>query len=269
MVEHGAAARRRAAAWALGEMHDAGSLDVLASALAVRDDRLVGDAAWAIGEILAAHPGDRRASGLVDRLLHVTKHGGWAGAIDSTAAIARLLWAAPENARGALLAGDRRARLLALVFHKSRLVRINAAHALATLPAADDVHKALVQLLRDDTSPHVRIAAGRALARIGGAKAKAALQTAATGDGDKPVRAALAAALASPPGPPPARTEWRSFYVVDPGDDDAPVRQERYLVHTADDLVWASYTDARGELNSEHVPPGEATVWSATRENEY
>ena len=51
--------------------------------------------------------------------------------------------------------------------------------------------------------------------------------------------------------------------------DDAAVRQEQYFVHTADGIVWASYTDARGELNSEHIPPGETIVWPASRESEY
>jgi hypothetical protein len=82
------------------------------------------------------------------------------------------------------------------------------------------------------------------------------------------VKAANDPALAKS-APPPARTEWRTFYVVDPTADDAPVRQEQYFVHTSDALVWAAYTDARGELNSEHVPPGETTVWPASREAEY
>src|SRR4029079_17806040 len=51
MVDQAAADRRRAAAWALGEMHDAGSLDVLLAAMSSKDDRLAGDAAWAAGEI--------------------------------------------------------------------------------------------------------------------------------------------------------------------------------------------------------------------------
>ena len=68
---------------------------------------------------------------------------------------------------------------------------------------------------------------------------------------------------------PAARTEWRIFYVVDPSADDAPVRQEQYFVHTPDGVVWASYTDARGELTSEHVPPGDSIVWPASREAEY
>jgi hypothetical protein len=33
--------------------------------------------------------------------------------------------------------------------------------------------------------------------------------------------------------------------------------------------VWATYTDARGEITSEHVPPGDATTWPASREPEY
>jgi len=67
----------------------------------------------------------------------------------------------------------------------------------------------------------------------------------------------------------PGRTEWRSIYVVDAAADDASVRQEPYFVHTPDHLVWAAYTDARGELASEHVPPGDAVVWPASREPEY
>lgn len=264
MVEQAGSDRRRAAAWALGELRDTGAIDVLATALSSREDRLAGDAAWALGEILAGSPKDSRAAALVDRFLHLGKTGGWAASVNSTAALARLLWATPREARATLLPKERRTRLVGLTFHKSRLVRINAAHALAAL-AEDDVAKPLVQLVRDDPSPHVRIAAAHALARLGGARATAALAQ-AKHDSDADVRAA---ALAAPSATPPARTEWRTFYVVDPSADDAAVRQERYFVHTADDLVWATYTDARGEINSEHVPPGEAIVWPASREAEY
>ncbi len=267
MVEHAASDRRRAAAWALGEMRDAGSIDTLAVALSGKDDRLVGDAAWALGEILAAHPTDKRAGSIVERWLFVAKHGGWAGAIDATGGLARLLWALPKEQRGPLLAGAKRKALQALVFHKSRLVRINAAHALASLAGDDDAAKALAQLLRDDASAKVRVAAARGLARLGGARATAALNNAAATDADAEV---IAAARATTPPPPiPARNEWRTFYVVDPSADDAPVRQEQYFVHTSDGLVWASYTDARGELSSEHVPAGDADVWPASREAEY
>ncbi len=273
LVEQGGADRRRAAAWALGEMQDPGSIDVLAAALSTRDDRFVGDAAWALGEIFAAAPRDARAAAIADRWLYLGKHAGWASAINSTAGMARLLWALPRPERTALLTPPRRASLQALAFHKSRLVRINAVHALASLSGDDDAMKALAQLLRDDLSPSVKIAAARGIARLGGAKAAAALKAAAEGKDDPPVREAAreAAKWVAPGGsvpPLPARSEWRTFYVVDPGADDAPVRQEQYFVHTSDGVIWAGYTDARGELNSEHMPPGEAVVSAASRETE-
>lgn len=269
MVEQGGSDRRRAAAWALGEMQDPGSIDALSAALSTRDDRLVGDAAWALGEILTVSPKDTRAAAIVDRWLYLGKHGGWASAIDSAAGLARYFWQLPRPDRTTLLTPPRRANLLSLAFHKSRLVRINIAHALASLTGDEDATKSLAQLLRDDASPNVRIAAARALARLGGPKATAALKTASDGDGDPLVRDAAKTAAATVAAPLPARTEWRTFYVVDPGADDAPVRQEQYFVHTPDGLIWASYTDARGELNSEHMPPGDAIVWAASRETEY
>ncbi|MFN0245671.1 MAG: HEAT repeat domain-containing protein, partial [Kofleriaceae bacterium] len=266
MVEHAASDRRRAAAWALGEMRDAGSIDALAVALSGKDDRLVGDAAWALGEILAAHPTDKRAPAIVERWLYVAKHGGWAGAIDATGGLARLLWALPAEQRTQMIAGSRKPALLALVFHRSRLVRINTSHALGSLANDDEAAKALSQLLRDDPSHKVRIAAATALARIGGARATSALNVAAGTDPDPAVKA-IARATTPPPIVP--RTEWRTFYVVDPSNDDAPVRQEQYFVHTADGLVWATYTDARGELTLERAPAEDAVVWAASREAEY
>jgi HEAT repeat protein len=162
LVEQGGADRRRAAAWALGEMQDPGSIDVLATALSTRDDRLVGDAAWALGEILVAAPKDGRAAAIADRWLYLGKHAGWAAAINSTAGLARLLWTLPRAERTALLTPPRRAGLQQLAFHKSRLVRINATHALASLGGDDDAMKALGQLLREDSSVNVKIAAARA-----------------------------------------------------------------------------------------------------------
>ncbi|MGN6110579.1 MAG: HEAT repeat domain-containing protein [Kofleriaceae bacterium] len=265
LAERGTSDRRRAAVSALGALRDAASVDVLAAALSGRDDRMLGDAAWALGEILAAHPTSPRAAAVVDRWLYLGKHGGWAAAIDSTGGLARLLWALPREGRTALLTTPRRAGLLALVFHKSRLVRINAAHALGSLSGDDEVARALVQLLRDDASPTVRVSAARALARVGGTQAAAARKIAADTDGEPDVRAA---ARESAP-EIPAREEWRTFYVVEPSEDDAPVRQEPYFVHTSDGLVWAGYTDARGELDNEHMPPGDAAVWPASRETEY
>jgi HEAT repeat protein len=272
MVDQAAADRRRAAAWALGEIHDAGALDVLAAALSSKDDRLTGAAAWATGEILAGGRAPR-ASGLpahagtiADRWLHLVQHGGWAASINSAAGLARLLWALPGPVRAELLTRPRRDALFARMFHKSRLVRINLAHALAAI-GDDDAVKLLAQALKDDASPHVRMAAARALHRIGGARATAALKLAGGADPDPIVRNAAKTA----PGPIPARSEWRTFYVVDPTADDARVRQEPYFVHSPDDLVWASYTDARGELTTEHIPAetSQDNVLPASREAEY
>ncbi len=268
LVERAASDRRRAAAWALGELRDVRSIDLLASTMGGKDDRVVGDAAWALGEILSAYPSDPHAPSLVQRFLHVGKHGGWAAATNATAAIARLLWATPPASRAALL-GDRRAALVALAFHKSRLVRINVALALSSLTGDDEAARALAQLLTDDASPRVRLAAARALARIGGGRAASALSMAAAKDPDAAVQQAARTATQIAAAPVPARTEWRVFYVVDPSADDAAVRQEPYFVHGADDLVWASYTDARGELATEHAPPGDPSVWPARRESEY
>ena len=235
------------------------------------DDRLVGDAAWALGEILAARAEATaaRAGAIVDRWLYLGKHGGWAGSINGTAALARLLWALPRAARDDAARRPRRAALLALAFHKSRLVRINVAHALASLTGDEDATKALAPAparRRQPARPHRR---RRARSPASAArKATAALKAAA--DARRAIRLVRAAAkTAAAAAPLPARSEWRTFYVVDPSADDAPVRQEPYFVHTPDDLVWASYTDARGELNSEHIPPGDAVVWAASRETEY
>ncbi len=227
--------RRRAAAWALGEMHDVGSVAVLATAVENHDDRLAGDAAWALGEIYAsgtAAATDATFTAVIDRLLYATRHAGWAASIDATSAVARILAAQPVTARALLVTGERRATLLSLQFHKSRLVRLAAIRVYGAL-AGDDMTRALAALARDDASTQVQEA----------------------------VKAAHT--------PPVARTEWRTFYVVDPGADDAAVRQEPYFVLTpADGLVWATYTDARGHLTSEHVPPGATVVGSASRASE-
>jgi HEAT repeat protein len=278
MVDQAAADRRRAAAWALGEMHAAGSLDVLSAALSSKDDRLVGDAAWAIGEILAGGHDARdglpgtplgdtaRTGAIVDRWLYLVQHGGWAAAINGAAGLARVLWALPGPARAELLTRPRRDVLFARAFHKSRLVRVNLAHALAAI-GDDDAVKLLAQLVKDDPSPHVRTAAARALHRSGSARAAAALKLAGDSDADPNVRAAAKTA----PAAIPPRSEWRTFYVVDPSADDARVRQEPYFVHSADEVVWASYTDARGELTTEHIPAQTSRddVVPANRETEY
>ena len=270
LVEKAAADRRRAAAWALGEMHDVAAIPTLSDVLSVKDDRLVGDAAWALGEIAVSQPTQPRAKQLVERWLYLGKHGGWAAAINGTGALARYLWALPRDGRNVTSA----ATLSTLAFHKSRLVRINAALALSSLTGDDAAAKTLIQLLEKDASPHVRIAAAHGLARIAvgankdfAARITAALNNAAHNETDSSVvEAAQQPAAALPP-----RNNWRTFQVVDPSADDAPVRQEPYFVQGPDEVVWASYTDARGELNSEHIAPGteQEHVHPASREPEY
>jgi len=270
VVDQGTSDRRRAAAAALGEIHDVKAIDVLGSALGGRDDRLVGDAAWALGEIAASNPKQAKVADLVDRWLYLAKHGGWAAAADSTGALARLLWTVPRAERSKLLAGNRHATLLALSFHRSRLVRLNLAHALGALPGDDGAAKTLATMVRDDSSIHVRAAAAGNLARVGGPRVAPALKAALDNEADPLAKAAITAARAHPPRPPTQRVEWRVYQVVDPGADDAPVRQTPYFIHAADGLVTATYTDARGELTSEHIPAGDDTiVWPASRETEY
>jgi hypothetical protein len=166
--------------------------------------------------------------------------------------------------------------LLGLAFHKSRLVRLNVAHALASMTGDDTAVKALTRML-EDISPHVRIAAAQGLARsAAGAKAdvaarvKAALDAAARQEIEPTVQAAIKAAQAGPP-PVVARDNWGTYQVFDPSADNTAVRQEPYFVHGPDGFVWASYTDARGELNSEHVAAGtdKEHVRPASREAEY
>lgn len=278
LVERGAADRRRAAAVALGDLHDLGAITVLSDALAVKDDRLVGDTVWALGEIATSAPSDARVKPLVERWLYIGKHGGWASAINSAGALARLLWASPRQARTELLAGTRAAGLHGLVFHKSRLVRLNAAFAISSLSGDDAAVRSLTQLLTQDPSINVRAAAARSLGRVAqGAskdatvKIKAALERAARDDSDPSVQAAATAAQTAHTFQPVARTHWRTFQVFDPSADDAPVRQEPYFVHGPDGVAWATYTDARGEISSEHVAPGTDRdhVRPASREPEY
>jgi HEAT repeat protein len=275
LVEKSAADRRRAAASALGDLHDTGAIAVLSDVLSVKDDRLVGDAAWALGEIAVGAPTDAKVKPLVERWLYLGKHGAWATAIDGTGALARYLWALPRAQR--TLSAAQAQALAALAFHKSRLVRINAAFALSALSGDDAAIKTLLQLVDKDASPHVRIAAAQGLARATSgaskdtvAKITSALDQAARNDPDQSVRDAAKAAQSGAP-TLPARNNWRTFQVVDPSADDAPVRQEPYFVHGPDGVVWASYTDARGELNSEHIAPGteQEHVHPASRESDY
>jgi HEAT repeat protein len=275
LVDKAAADRRRAAAWALGELHDTGAIGVLSDVLAVKDDRLVGDAAWALGEIAVSAPTDAKVKPLVERFLYLGKHGAWGAAINGSGALARYLWALPREQR--TLDATQAQGLGALAFHKSRLVRINAALALSSLAGDDAAIKTLLQLVDKDSSPHVRIAAAQGLARASAgaskdtaAKITAALEQAARNDPEQSVRDAAKDAQGGAPALAP-RNEWRTFQVVDPSSDDAPVRQTAYFVHTTDGVVWATYTDARGEINTEHIPAATSRddVRPENRESEY
>lgn len=253
--------RQRAAAWALGELHDPAAVPDLVDALDNKDDRVTADVAWALGEIASGSKEGRAAvvAAALPALARAAKKGGWATAIDATAALARI--AEPSTA------GD----LARMLHHKSKLVRIDAIHGLANIAAGGgaiagaDV-AALERLLAEDASPRVRAAAALALGRIG--KRDAALAAAAT-DRDPLVREAVAAARGGKLAPPPPRDEWRVFYVVDPATDDRPVREEPYFLIGDDGLVWATYTDARGQVTAEHFPAGDAIVAPQSRESEY
>ena len=123
----------------------------------------------------------------------------------------------------------------------------------------------------------MRIAAAEGLARAtagassdAATRIKNALAQAARDEIDPVVQAAVKSAQGGAPAMI-ARDHWRTFQVIDPSADDAAVRQEPYFVHGPDAVVWASYTDARGELNSEHIAAGtdKPHVRPASREAEY
>lgn len=247
--------RQRAAAWALGELGDLAAVPALVAAADSRDDRVAAAAAWALGD-LGADPTRAAAVGEAagGALRRLARRGAWATAIDATAALGRLGLrdGAPELGQN--------------LFHRSPLVRINACVALTRL-ATDGLAleattaRALATLATDDPSVGVRVAAVRALRRLSDDGSKAAL-TAAGQDRSEAVRTAAAAPLA----PSPGRDEWRVFQVVDPALDDAPVREEPYVVLGADGWAWASYTDRRGLLVTESFPAGDALALPASAE---
>jgi HEAT repeat protein len=273
LARAGAPDRRRAAVWALGELRasDAASLAAIDDALAAKDDRLGGDAAWALGEIAAGGGAGLAAVASPDgqaRLAYAIRRGGWAASADACAAIARIAETSGHPAIDARVT----AALEVAITDQSRVVRIDAARALGAAGAsgAKLSEPALLGLANaaGDPSAQVRAAAVRALRTLDAAKvalpaaAKAALARASS-DGDPHVVAAAARVPAAVP-----RDEWRSFYVVDPDADDSPVRQEPYFVLGSDGLAWATYTDARGELTSEHFPTGDALVMARAHEDD-
>ena len=268
--------RRRAAAAALGDIAAVNAVPALVAALGAKDDRVAADAAWALGAIATSGADGADAAGKDDHraiLLRLATRGGWAPSISATAALARIAAAKP-----ALVARDREAAI-DLLYHRSRLVRANAARLVGELERGADTPTkealtALITMAVDDPSPGAKLAAVRALGTIAAGKPArlgdgglSALDAAAAQTRDKALADAAAAAKRAAPAVPP-RDEWRSFYVVEPSDD-RPVRQEAYFLVGADHLVWATHTDARGEISTEHFPTGDAAVLPASRENEF
>ena len=211
----------------------------------------------------AAHPG---TAGVIDRWLSVSHHGGWSASINAAAALGRTLWGQPHSAHSLMPAQLR--SLVSLTHHRSRLVRINAAFALSRLASDTTAADALVQMLRNDPSAAVRAAAAAGLGRLPQPIGRDALQ-AALSDAAPEVAAAAKTAIAGPPAPMVPRAEWRMFYVVDA--DGTRASNAPYFIHGTDGIVWASYTDANGELSSEHTPATTAAehVWPASHEPEY
>jgi len=220
---------RRAALEALGDLPDPKSEEILVAALDADDDALRAAAAWA----LAKRGG---AAGQAE-LLRVVAGKGYGGAVNAAAALA--------------LRADKtgRAALEGLVGAGNPHVRANAIYGLSLLPT----DAAIVALLeRNARDPHkaVRAAAARALLRV--KKGDAALAALAH-DPDREVRRAAADAA------PGAHDEdWLHVYVTD--DEREPMRHALYVLTRPDGLVKAGYTDLRGELGEERIPPGTADL---------
>jgi HEAT repeat protein len=174
-------------------------------------------------------------------LRQLARRGGWAAAINATAALAE---------RGG---ADAVADLTTLLAKDDRALRGNAAWALTAraragaLPA--DAVTALARVLASDPSPWVRAHAARALAAARTEAATAALAAAAS-DADPTIRALVTGTAPAPVG----GDEWRLFDVLE-AIDERPVREEPYLVVLgAAGPARATYTDRRGVIAAEHVP---------------
>ena len=248
LVKGGQLDRRRAAIDALasvGKKDPDHLVPLLEDQLRSTDDRIAAAAAWALGKLGAAS--SRPA------LIRSCKRRGFATPVNASASIALL--AQPADGKA----------VLDLLHHRSRLVRSNAAAAAGRLSLAG-ARARLVDLLAHDPSWLVRISAARALSRIGGAHG--ALKKAAKDDAREEVRKAAETALADKFAPP-ARSDWRDFYFVDPTSGDQPVEQEPYFVVGADGIATALYTDARGQAVEERFPPGDAIIASGLEEKAY
>ena len=252
LVRSGQIDRRRAGVEALGNLLGAhpsaggdDMLTLLLDQLRSTDDRVAATAGWALGKWRAV-----RARPV---LLRACRRRGFATPVNASAAFALM---ADRNDTSAVVE---------LLHHRSRLVRVNAAFAAGRLKLAE-ARTRLIELLADDASWLVRIAAARALSRVGGGGA--ALRHASLRDPREEVRVAARGALAAP-FHPPARGDWREFYFVDPSSGDEPVEQEPYFVSASDGLITALYTDPRGAAIEERFPPGPYIIASALEEKEY
>lgn len=240
------APRRQAAITALGNFkRNNDVVGALMQALQASDDRISGAAAWALGKL--------GANDALEQLVRVTRRRGWVTSINASAAVAYFAGANHTD------------QLLALLHHRIRLVRANAAAGLGRL-RAKRARKTLLHLLKTDSSWLVRLAAARALSRIGGADK--ALQHAAKHDPRKRVRKA-AGALLKQPFTAPKRTDWRNFVFVDPYNPNTVVRNQPYFVAAADGIVTAFYTSRTGEAVEERFPPGNYTIAPKSRARLY
>jgi HEAT repeat protein len=238
--------RRRAAIEALGNLPGTGGdVPFLVNQLRSTDDRVAAAAAWSLGKW--------RAATARPVLVRACRRRGFATPVNASAALA--LIADRSDGRA----------ILELMGHRGRLVRANAVFAAGRLRLTE-ARARLLAMVAGDPSWLVRVAAARALSRVGGGAG--ALRTAAQRDAREEVRAAAKAGLAAP-FRPPARVDWREFYFVDPTSGDEPVEQEPYFVSAADGLVTALYTDARGAAVEERFPAGDYLIASALEEKEY
>lgn len=210
-------------------------------ALRSRDDRVSGAAARALEMV--------GIGTAVDALAYAAERGGLVTQINASAALARHLPA------------DRAAVLSPLLHHRNPAVRANAIFALGRLRSAR-ARPALETLLAGDASWVVRVAATRALSRIG--DARKALERAAKTDPIEEVREAAKRAL-EVEFAPDAPTEWRSFHFVDPAAGMAPVTEAPYVIIGSDGVALGVYSDARGEALLERFSPGEHLVKPADR----
>lgn len=238
------------------------ALDLALGALASKDDRVSADAAWAAGSLAPLVDAERQRRAW-DRLAHAVGRGGWATAVSSSAALAKL---ASQSA----LTAQHHAALHLLSRHRSRLVRSNLGLALLAIHggASAELRADLERLRGEDVSPRVRATLARALAsRRAAAALPEPLATALAASAKDPsslVREAAANSAPLPAAPP----TFRVFQIVSPEDEDAPVRVHPYFLIYDDLLARGAYTDVNGELCGERMPSASATVLPASREQD-